>query len=266
MIVNSYHSFYELHCLALGYKEGNVEYGKILIGKFSSFIYNYYSFIDTGYANLNNYSIRNFIKYFYSKSKIQSMQYTINKNTDNPNINFKNVIKVINASMENEDFKQEVYLTLLEMANRYKDTKPSFHIYVQKCFHYVLLERLRKIFYYPNYEDISEHNIQDEDYDIFFNKTVNDISNELELNKAKLKSSCYNSAYDEKFLDDNWIFGNYKDSYFSCLTNDERKLLIDIYIKKMKLNDIANNRYVSRMSIIRRKQKALYKLKNALYK
>lgn len=266
MIVNNYHSFYELHCLALGYKEGNTEYGEILIGKFSSFIYNYFSFVDTGYANLNNYSLRSFIKFFYSKSKIQFTQYNLNKHSKNPNVNFKNIINIVKTSMNVEDFKQEVYLALLEMANRYKDTKPTFHIYVQKYFHYVLLERLRKILYYNSFDNISDYEIEDDGFNIYFEKILNDVSNEIELNKAKLKTKKYNSAYSDLFFDDNWYFGNYKDSLFSVLSNDERKLLIDIYINKKRLNDIANERYISRMSVIRRKQKALNKIKNTLHK
>lgn len=266
MIVNNYHSFYELHCLALGYKEGNAEYGEILVGKFSSFIYNYFSFIDTGYANLNNYSLRSFIKFFYSKSKIQFTQYSLNKHSKNPNVNFKNIINIVKTSMSVEDFKQEVYLALLEMANRYKDTKPTFHIYVQRYFHYVLLERLRKILCYNSFDNISDYEIEDEGFNIYFEKILNDVSNEIELNKAKLKTKKYNSAYSDLFFDDNWYFGNYKDSLFSVLSNDERKLLIDIYINKKRLNDIANERYISRMSVIRRKQKAIDKIKNTLHK
>lgn len=258
ILANSYNDYYVIHSLAVSFKNGKASCGIELIKHFKNILIDYSRLFKEGTTNISNYSVRTFLGYFGGDYSINKVLYSYKYNNLDLSktkhvINFKSATK----NMTCEDFNQELILALLKMAKRYDNNKPNFHTYVNKYFHYVLLERLKKEFKNASINNnIKEfdHNSKDEIFNIKFDMFIEDISLKEENKKALLNTE-YNSLYSDDFIDTNWLLGNYKDSLFKDLSNEERNIIKLCYIDKKNDSEIARMYGVCRATINRKRLK-----------
>ena len=271
LLDTSYNDYYTIHCLALEYKDGNKESGIALISKFYNLINGYSILFKTGTADVNNISIRNFIKYFAPNKNITQLMFLNRYKTTDLN-KTQNIInfRLMTNNLSEEDFQQELYLALLKMATRYKDTKPSFHTYVSKTFHFVLLESLKINFKNVSInsniiEPLTDENLLDDCFDVKFDMFINNLSYEIENSCHKIKVK-HCSIYSDDFFNDNWILGNYSSSYFYKFSNFEREIIRDNYILNIPDKSIALKYGLCKHTIFRKRNKILNDLLSSIYK
>lgn len=141
------------------YKEGNAEATNYIISVFHRFIKKYADFI-SGKKTANNCyvevrkdkSINKFINLFISKEARANAQTKADKLTLFGETCGK--IRNLFSKFEYLDIYNELTCTLLNMANKYKITKPgdefhkengTFHMYVTRCFHFDAYNSLNKL-------------------------------------------------------------------------------------------------------------------------
>ena len=141
------------------YKEGNAEATNYIISVFHRFVKKYVDFISGEKTSNNCYievrkdkSLNKFINLFISKearanAKTQTEKITLFGETCGK-------IRNLFSKFEYWDIYNELTCTLLNMANKYKITKPgdefhkengTFHMYVTKCFHFDAYNSLNKL-------------------------------------------------------------------------------------------------------------------------
>lgn len=167
-----------------------------------------------------------------------------------------------------EDIRNELINALLLMATKYKDERPSFHNYVDKCFSYYAYAELKKLFKDPiarvsnveylddmynalYFNDIaSVHNIEMEDV-----HTKLDIEHELEeCNMLTLDERP--SHYSDSFFNINWINGITCDNVFMGLGSMYREILIMYYVQGMTDEQIAKALGICRVNVNKKRNEA----------
>lgn len=245
-----------------------------LIECFKDFIHRYLFLFKHGKYNMEHYSIKSFIKLFIDNKSVKK-QINCYKIKGTVQMAIEGVISKLNtlfANYNEHDIEQDLAIILLNMANNYKDTKPSFHTYVLRNYHYYVYRYYEKQLKDPLTASSNSKYLSSEyftiDSQIECKSSVDDMEdvlNELECfysvkNKKAVKTKSH-SIYDNGFVRDiNWINGITCSSIFSILTSFERKVIVMWYIDKMTDSQIANEFGVCRITINKKRAKIRNKL------
>lgn len=258
----------KLHQYVLEYQKGKENSANSIIEAFENFLLSYVNCITYGNYKTNDYSLKRFISLYAKKGLIDSktktefneqMDYTVNK------------IQKMFSQYSQEELKNELIVTLLSMAKKYKDySRPSFHNYVDKCFHYEAYRSLKALIKDPisriNNDEFVENMYKNDNYYDAFENSIIEINYKLSLEKASSKVSHKNvSPFDLESIDSNWINGITCNEIFSCLTPFERVIIKAHYIGKETDNAIATKYGVCRATINRKRLSAKRKLSLKLH-
>lgn len=277
--------YQKIHDLVYELQAGSKDAGQELINSFRSMLNKYISLIVYGQYSIEDYSIRSFIKLFVEEEheRLKINSYFVNGHGQM--IADKTVAKIVGIFSNNdkEDIQQEICAIFLSMCHKYKDTKPSFHNYVKRNFHYYVFRYLEKLskdpvargLYYqkkifniynsdqqlPIEETICDKNAQKEidevlDYvELFYN---------LQLSIAIIEKDMTINIYDEEFLNNNWINGITCSNIFKDLTTFERRILVMWYMKDNTDSEIAEMFGLCRGTINKKRACAKSKLKKTV--
>lgn len=294
-------TYKELQENIIRYKEGNVEALEYIIKSFHIFITKYARLIclghlpkyecenkKTGYKYLSiDKNIASFVNLYISKEMKEEFNKDKNKCFSAACLMIKNLF----SKYEYIDIYNELVLALLNMANRYKITKEgdlyhkengTFHMYVQKCFHWEAKRTLDKLIdeKYINPVDFDfiledensnlvENFFIDKSYEKQILEIEEKISREYQIknsNKLTLKESEDVDIYNIDILNFNWTNGVTCSEPFKNLTSFEREILILFYIKKQDLVQIGKIYGFNKVTIGKYKRLAIQKLKEEMEK
>ena len=267
-----------LHQYVLDYQNGSEEAAGNIVECFEEFIYKYLHFICHKIYSPNNYSIQRFVVLFMTVPKFRKL---IKKAEQCPKVRahvYETVDKIhfLYSRLDSEDVYQILVLTLLQMAKKYKDySRPSFHSYVQKCFHYECFRNLNRIINDPadrrlnndHYFD-DKFRLDDRTIDTFTVIRYERVMNEVAHKQLLLKSNDLViqevdvSVYDNSLFNLNWINGITCHDVFRALTPFERNILVLSYIYKQTDKEIAEHYGLCRATINRKKKAAIEKIKS----
>ena len=311
--------YIELNNNLILYKTGNLEAAQYIVSVFHRFIKKYTDFICYGYygenynKDLEEYnskftrpydkSLTKFISLFISKTDREKV-----KNNNEKKMLFSEAcikIQKLFSKFEYWDIYNELVCALLNMANKYKITKEgdiyhkengTFHMYVNKCFHFDAYNTLTKIVGDPlahlkmfsienefeqdavQYSSVckgSEANfstidkvgmrviLKDMDTDKILEKmlTKTDRQKRLEIcNSLVLKEDSID-PYEMESLNFNWTNGNTCSEEFKCLTSYERELIVMSFAQHKTDSEIASIYGCHRITIVKHKKIAIQKIK-----
>lgn len=278
--------YQKVHELVYKYQDGDLDAGRELIESFSMFFTKYVSLIKFGKYDLSHISIKSFIKLF--------IENPADRKKVNPylahNANFvvkrtvELIVKLFESSTQ-EDIQQDLKSIFLVMCKKYKDTRPSFHHYVLKNFHFYAYRYFEKMTKDPiacGYTCSPKTDYDFKDSDKPFG-TLSDLTNIIEdisarvespqtLNDLTLHYSMQNndipvmlsedsqSIYEDAFIDTNWMNGITCADVFKVLTSFERKIVFMWYVDKKTDSDIGNEFGVCRGTINKRRGVAKSKI------
>lgn len=283
------------------YKEGNREATNYIVKTFHQFITKYTRFIKNG--EIPYYTIKNkkngvelkkvsptismFISLYIDKSTL--------KDNDKKKV-FSNTclkIKTLFSKYEYSDIYNELVLALLNMANKYKiitDTSDphykkngTFHMYVQKCFHWEAFKYLKALVKDPlahfevlqlcdQFDDMDldtntqQYFVKDDKATSMFEEMIETSSRENDIKHAEshniitLKEDKKISAYDIESLNFNWTYGTTCSELFKDLSSYEREIIVMSFMKKMSEEEIAKIYGCCRASINKHKRAAISKI------
>lgn len=298
------------------YKQGNAEATDYIVSVFHRFIKKYADFI-SGEKTANNCyievrkdkSLNKFINLFISKEARAAVQTSADKLTLFGETCGK--IRNLFSKFEYWDIYNELTCTLLNMANKYKITKPgdefhkengTFHMYVNKCFHFDAYNSLNKLIgdplatknIYSIDDDITDYA---EDYignsyaksrgingesmynfatqSIILQDTDTDKIIEHMMEKADREKMLQDTTklvfrednidpYELEALNFNWTNGITCSEAFQQLSSYEREILVLSYAQNKTDTEIANIYGCHRITIIKHKKIAVQKIRNAL--
>lgn len=276
--------YLKVHKLVYEYQAGSTEAADQLLKSFVKFFAKYISLLKYGKYDLTHYSTRSFIKLFVEKPKNRKLinPYFKNKITGKEVISSTvNLIVQLFETSSQEDIIQDLNIIFLNMCNNYKDTKPSFHSYINKNFHFYAYRYLEKMSrdpvargytYVNKFEDqnnpgndISDLTsiIPDESQYIECEQTLQELEIHYNLKnteKTVLVECTDTSIFDDTFFNTNWINGITCSDIFSCLTPFERQILTMWYVEGKTDTEIGDIFGVCRGTINRRRSVAKSKL------
>ena len=249
------------------------------------------------YTNRMNKSIYSFICLFVNKrilaqdpQKTNNRGYSMSKQRIMTTCDY--IYSLFNK-YEYGDIYNELVLALLNMANKYKiitdpndpKYKPNgtFHVYVEKCFHYEAFAFLTKLIKDPitnvNFTELTSYDEEeftpviqksnmliDQKQISDYNLMIDYIDRKIALEKCNgiaLKEDDVD-IYDTDSLNFNWISGTVCNDAFKVLTTYERELIILAFIKNQTEEDIASIFHCSRAAIGVQKRKAIKKIEDYL--
>lgn len=275
--------YIRVHNLVYEYKGGSKEAGLELLDSFSAFLNKYISLLHSGYFDLRNSSIRNFIKLFIDNQIKRSAITSYNHNKGAGHCAAQDTVDKIReyfSCLSKEDIKQEISNIFLLMANKYKDTKPSFQNHIEKNFHFYAFRHFEKLtrdplsrgdksIDSPNkaslLEQINDNQIEKdfEDLELKINieQSISNSDIPIITNLDCTKEANEISIYDDSFLDSNWINGITCSPIFKVLTPFERKIILMWYKEKKTIIEIAETFGICRGTVSNKKAKAKEKLK-----
>ena len=305
------------------YKSGNAEAAQYIISVFHRFIKKYADFIcyryygenqeyekDTTVYKPSDKSLTRFIGLFISKKEKEEA-----KNATERNALFSEAcgkIQKIFSKFEYWDIYNELVCALLNMANKYKITQEgdkyhkkngTFHMYVNKCFHFDAYNALTKIIGDPlahlevysiesefNFDDVTNSGVlstsdskasvmdkigmkvilKDTDTDKILEKmiTKTDRQRKLDLctNTLILKENTEVDPYEMESLNFNWTNGNTCNEIFKCLSTYERELIVMSFAQHKTDAEIASIYGCHRITIVKHKKIAVNKIKEYIKK
>ena len=301
------------------YKTGNAEAAQYIISVFHRFIKKYTDFICYGYYKENqNYeeynnkykrpydkSLTRFISLFISKTDREQAKNSLERNALFSEACIK--IQKLFSKFEYWDIYNELTCTLLNMANKYKilpkedkyyKKNGTFHMYVNKCFHFDAYNSLTKIIGDPlaHFEVYSIENefefddtisssisnnsnsnlsaidklgmkviLKDMDTDKIIERMITKTDRQKRLqscnNKLVLKEKNEVDPYEMDSLNFNWTNGNTCSELFQCLTTYERELIVMSFAQHKTDSEIASIYGCHRITIVKHKKIAVNKIK-----
>jgi predicted DNA-binding protein (UPF0251 family) len=267
--------YQKIHNLAFQYKAGNMDAAIQILESFSWFIEKFLDFIMNETFNINDFTLRNFVGMFIADKSIRSQvnnykkRYTVREQL----YETSKVVSYLLSQYGYEEMKAEAIAVILEMAKCYKDTKPSFHNYVDKCFYKWFWWKTTKYFTDPvsksliSYEDEFE---SDESIEDQFDKALEIADWHYTIKKfyesdVRLKPVICKNPYDNAIFDIAWIDGYTCCEPFKKLTSFERKILKLYYVDKLRDQDIGEQCGVCRATINRRRMAAQRKLEAIIH-
>lgn len=276
------------------YKSGNREAAQYIINVFHRFIKEYAEFICYGdygemagkevkYRRPSDKSLTRFISLFIAKKDRDDITNALEKNTLFVNSCVK--IKKLFSKFDYWDIYNELACTLLNMANKYKITKEgdmyhkengTFHMYVNRCFHFDSYNSLTKLINDPLartelwYLDnvCSNHDFYDLLKDTETDKSINKIITKAV--RQKRLDDCTDSLilkedgvdpYEMESLNFNWTNGNTCSDIFKCLTSYERELIVMSFVQNKTDSEIASIYGCHRITVVKHKKIAVNKIK-----
>lgn len=251
-----YNDYFRIHLLALKAKSNEREKNLLLLN-FINFLSQYSDLYDSK-INISNNSLLKFIKFFDKNFSLGNLKYKLLNNSNIKEIKaFKN-FKASIYSLTKEDFNQEIILSFLVMINRYSDNAPSFHTYIDKNFHFVLLERLKMHFKNISIDGCimeykEEYNLSEEIYLMEEEKLITMLSTTIKGTSI--------SIFDDEFINIKWIMNCDFNSKFYELSNIERHIIYLKYMLNKTDSEIADSFGVCRATINRIKNKIKKKLR-----
>lgn len=278
------------------YKEGNREACEYIIVAFNSFLTKYTRFICNGDVPYYTYTDKNGRKYSKISPTITQFVSLFTDNTTEEKDKKKKFsitchkIRALFSKYEYGDIYNELVLALLNMANKYKIiTDPNdkhykkngtFHMYVNKCFHWEAHRFLKGLVKDPlshfellrlqdQFEDIElEINdtiiLKDEKYERDFEKLIDKICRDVSIEnstKITLKETDDFDVYDDEALNFNWTNGITCSDLFKVLTPYERELMVLSFIQKKSETQISELYGCPRITINLHKRRAVQKIK-----
>jgi DNA-directed RNA polymerase specialized sigma24 family protein len=282
--------YQKVHDLVYKYQAGDFDAGEELIDSFAMFFTKYVSLIKFGKYDLNHYSTRSFIKLF--------VEDPADRKKVNPYINRANnvvvkktvelIVKLFEAS-DHEDIQQDLKSIFLTMCKKYKDTRPSFHDYVSKNFHFYAYRHFEKMtkdpvacgYTYSHKSFYEKHTqvindivdlsdvIPDSNAEIESQQTFNDLNLHYSKQNSEIpviEADAASSVYENEFIDINWINGVTCDDIFKNLTPFERKIIFMWYVDKKTDTEIGNEFNVCRGTINKRRGIAKSKIEKEVMK
>ena len=305
------------------YKTGNAEAAQYIISMFHRFIKKYTDFICYGYyTNIQEYETKEYNSKFkrpYDKSLTRFISLFISKSdreqaknaTEKGALFSEACIKIqrLFSKFEYWDIYNELVCTLLNMANKYKVTKEgdeyhkengTFHMYVNKCFHFDAYNTLTKIIGDP-LAHFEVYGIEDEfsfeytkdticnvprsynseitaidkagmrvilrdmDTDKILEKMIIKTDRQSKLDSCKntitLKEDTPIDPYEMESLNFNWTNGNTCSEVFQCLTSYERELILMSFVQHKTDVEIASIYGCHRITIVKHKKIAVNKIR-----
>lgn len=284
------------------YKEGNREAAEYIIKRFHPFLSKFAKYIKYNqipskvkqskdgkkYKHFDS-SIRSFIYLYVTATEVQQI---MDKHKCKKETVFWYVREKIVRQFESysyTDIYNELTLALLNMANKYKITKEgdkyhkkngTFHMYVQRCFHFEakrFLDNLTKDtmehciqvpLIQENHEgEEQEQLIEDERANISFVRATETASRDNMIKRSKglvMKEFFEVDAYDEDCLNFNWTSGVTCSEVFKTLSPIEREIIVLIYMKNMPLVNIAKIYGTSKDTVKKYHKNAINKIKENL--
>ena len=244
-----------------------------ILDSFKGFIWKYTELISNGRFQIEDESLRSFValfsvnqtnrkcahQYKYKPTVAAGLSETVKR------------IKSLFAQYTIVDIKNETIGTLLSMAKRYKDKdKPSFHNYVDKCFHYELYRAMIKLIKDPLtrswYEPYNDDYQTDMNIPFEFEESLYKADQEWLVANADIITVPAKNPYYDESLDLNWINGVTCCDALKTLSPFEREILKYKYIDKMTDEDIADIYGFCRATINRKRLKAEQKLNQEMFK
>ena len=262
--LNQSSKYLNIHNVACEYRDGDINKSDELVKYFEPFICEYVVFLKHGCYNIENYSIRNFVS-LYKDIKVNFNSY----NYIDVKRHIHSTVAKINymfSDYEQEEFYNECVCTLLKMATKYKDDNPTFHTFVNRCFHFYLKRNLdgigtNLIFYndIENYKFEGEQHRLDEN--LIYDEIINNTSKINDVNNSKIRSVDCDNVYSDDHLNNfNWQYGNTCSNIFLGLSSFERSILVEYYIDNKTIIEMASNNGLARETIIRKKKIAIDKV------
>lgn len=282
---------YEIvHRLVYEYQDGSKDAGEELIASFSKFFTKYVSLIKFGKFNVSHFSTRSFIKLFIDNPKSRRLinpyfRYKLT-GTQISSETVAMIVKMFESSTQ-EDILQDLKIIFLTMCTKYKDTKPSFHAYINKNFHFYAYRYFEKMAKDPigrnnsisintpitNQASFScqvelKDVIPDKQSKVESDTTIEELDLHYNLKHSNIPVVENKDAniYENNFLDTNWINGITCCEIFESLTPFERKIIILWYTEKKNDTEIGEIFGVCRGTINRRRRIAKEKLDKCLEK
>lgn len=279
--------YLNLHQQVLAYQAGTPGAADYIVTEFHEFLSKYENLISYGKFDIEYICARRFLSLFMDN---KPMRKNLSQYRFSPTIRRyiyetgAYVNRMIMKNCPKEDVYQILVLTLLEMAKRYKDyEKPSFHNYVDKCFHFHAFMAFKRYFTDPSDRLRSESNgsrpsfdrnemkdicelLEDNGALSAYDKTMNEVDHamRLELTNDFVINENGVSVYDDQCLNLNWINGATCTEAFKELSPFERKILILAYIENKPDREIANEFGLCRAAINRKRRGAVKKLQDTL--
>lgn len=276
-----------VHELVYKYQDGDEEAAQELIKNFSKFFTKYISLVKFGKYDLSHFSTRSFIKLFVENPKERKLinPYFKNKLTGRQVVGdtVSMIVKLFENSSQ-EDILQDLKIIFLIMCQKYKDTKPSFHAYINKNFHFYAYRYFEKMTRDPINRSstslskkikIASSNSNTESSQAELKDMIPDVTMMVESDyTVKSLDLHYNlkhsnipvienkdaNLYEDNFLDTNWINGVTCGDIFDCLTPFERQIITLWYVEKKTDTEIGEMFGVCRGTINRRRGIAKDKL------
>ena len=285
------------------YKQGNAEAAEYIVASFHGILKKYADFIccrrseHEGYIK-NNSSVSRFVKLFI-KSGEYKQSNAVQKITLFSEA-CKNIQKIF-RSFEYMDIYNELVCVLLNMASKYKVLKPgdkyykengTFHLYVDRCFHYDVFNSLKKIagdplgfimytcdeepdeesnYSYSNGFMISAVNSSvipiDQDTEKHYEEALHKADRDICIKESHLltqKEEKPLNPFDDESLNFNWTNGVTCSDEFLALSPYERELLVLSYRDKKKDGEISEMFNCCRATILKHRNKAVNKLRDEI--
>lgn len=261
--MNTIERYYNIHCLVQRYQNDKSLAYKIIY-EFRFFLNKHLIFLLGKKKRMvdNEMDIRKLVC-LYSKCKFKKTLYYLSPKY------MKHLYNTCDSLFESiKDITQEELLSImiiafLKLCNSYKDTRPSFHNYVQNNFCYrfyellVLCLRSNKLVSIDDMDFIDY--TENKNYDYLFNNLIN---------KRKINNSIYNyienqesnDMYSDSFFDNKWINGVTCNYPFTKLTQFERRIIKLHYVDKLTDEQISNMLGLNRIYVMRRRNRALEKI------
>lgn len=260
--------YQKLHQNVMDYKTGDLLAAEKIIKSFNGFIWKFVSLIVNGRFKVGDYSTRNFISLYVTDSYVRKYgsNYDYKPTVKEQLEETAKKITSLFAQYSVDEIRNELVCVLLNMAQKYKDNnRPSFHNYVDKCFHFEAFRGLSHLINDPitrlSYEEIIDNILVDSSAEIEFENSLNDMCNRAALKNAKIPVEDIEvSLFDINSLNINWINGVTCSEIFQKLTPFERKIILLHYIDNLTDTEIAEQFGVCRATINRRRLIAKDKL------
>lgn len=287
------------------YKKGNAEAVTYICQAFHQFLTKYTKFITYGILPHTPFIDKNGNERFKVDSSVSSfVSLFIDKKATEGMTRSKafsatcTKIQTLFSKYEYDDIYNELVLALLNMANKYKITKPgekfhkengTFHMYVSKCFHWEAYKFLKKLVHDPlahyeviqlcdqfdklEFDDDQDFNEQalvpDEKAEFAYEEMLATASRQNDIKNADtltLREDEELSAYDLDSLNFNWTNGVTCSNLFKDLTPYEREIVILYYIKNKTDDEISSIYNMHRVTISNHRRKAVNKIKQKALK
>lgn len=281
--------YIQVHELVYKYQAGSQESCEELINCFSKFFTKYVSLVKFGKYDVSHFSTRSFIKLFVENPKERRLinPFFKNKLTGRQVVadTVAMIVKLFESSSQ-EDITQDLKIIFLTMCQKYKDTKPSFHAYINKNFHFYAYRYFEKMSRDPvgrnnavslsspvgglnsgvNFNPLELKDIlPDKEISVESDHTIKELDMHYNLLNSEIPviENKGVNIYEDNFLDTNWINGITCGDVFDCLTPFERQIVSLWYVERKTDTEIGEIFGVCRGTINRRRGIAKDKLFNA---